>query len=401
MTETYNFPASLRKAALVLIGIGLLGVILGFITSHGHTNRLWANLLLNTYYINGICLSAVFFIAAHQLGYAGWHTVLRRVPEAMGTFLPVTAVFFLIIMAGTWFHWHHLYHWTDAALTDPSSPQYDSVLASKKWYLNLPFWSIRVLAYVVLWSVLALYLRKLSVKEDQIGGLTNYTRLKYFSAIFIVIFAISSSTASWDFVMSIDAHWYSTLFGWYNFASYNVAGVAAILLLVVLLKSQGYLQHVNENHIHDLGKYMFGFSIFWTYLYFAQFLLIWYANLPEETIYFKQRWSSGWFKFLFFANFVINFFVPFLVLMTRKAKRSYSTTVFVALMILFGHYLDFYLMIMPGAVGAEEAGFGWQELSISLGFIGMFVFVVFNALTKASLVPINNPYLKESLQHHT
>jgi hypothetical protein len=400
MTETFNFSSNLKKAAYVLMGIGLLGLILGFALSHGHTSRIWANLLLNTYYINGICLSAVFFIAAHQLGYAGWHTLLRRVPEAMGTFIPVTGVFFLIILAGTWLHWHHLYHWTDASLTDPGSPNYDAVLDSKKWYLNLPFWSFRIVAYVILWSLLALYLRRLSVKEDQIGGLTNYTKLKYFSALFIVIFAITSSTGSWDLIMSIDAHWYSTLFGWYNFASYNVAGISTILLLVVFLKSQGYLQNVNENHIHDLGKYMFGFSVFWTYLYFAQFLLIWYGNIPEETVYFKQRWDNGWFKFLFFFNFAINFFLPFLVLMTRKAKRNYPTIVFTALMIVFGHYLDFYLMIMPGAVGAEEAGFGWQEISISLGFIGMFIFVVFSTLTKASLIPINNPYLKESLQHH-
>jgi len=400
MTETFNFPSNLKKAAYVLMGIGLLGIIMGFVMYHGHTQRVWANLLLNAYYFNGICLSAMFFIAAHQLGYSGWHTLIRRVPEAMGTFLPVTGVVLLLIVAGTWMHGHHLYHWADASLTDITSPNYDAVLDSKKWYLNLPFWTFRIGAYVILWCLLALYLRRLSVKEDQIGGLTNYNKLKYFSAFFIVVFAVSTSTGSWDIIMSIDSHWYSTLFGWYNFASYNVAGMSTIMLIVVYLKSQGYLKSVNENHLHSIGLYMFGFSVFWTYLYFSQFMLIWYANIPEETLYFTQRWNSGWFKFLFFFNFAINFFLPFLVLMKRKAKRSYGTLVFAALMIIFGHYLDFYLMIMPGSVGAKDAGFGWLEISISLGFIGMFVFAVFTALTKASLIPVNNPYLKESLQHH-
>jgi hypothetical protein len=145
---------------------------------------------------------------------------------------------------------------------------------------------------------------------------------------------------------------------------------------------------------------MFGFSVFWTYLYFAQFLLIWYANIPEETAYFAARWEDGWYKFLFFFNFIINFAFPFLVLMKRKSKRSVNTVAFVAIVILIGHFFDFYLMIMPGSVGAE-AGFGWLEISTVLGFIGAFIFVVFSALTKASLTPVNNPYLKESLQHHS
>lgn len=400
MTETFNFPSTLKKSSFALIGIGVLGLILGFVVYSGHTNRVWANILLNAYYFNGIALSAIFFLAAHQLGYSGWHTAFRRVPEAIGTFVPVTSLFLLLVMVGTLLHSHHLYHWADASLTDPNSSNYDPVIDSKKWYLNIPFWTFRIVAYVALWSFFSVFLRKLSVKEDQIGGLTNYNKLKYFSAFFIVVFAVSSSTGSWDLVMSIDSHWYSTLFGWYNFSSYNVAGVSTIALIVIYLKSQGYLSKVNDSHIHDLGKYMFGFSVFWTYLYFAQFLLIWYANIPEETAYFAARWENGWFKFLFFLNFIVNFALPFLVLMKRKSKRNVNTITFVAIMILIGHFFDFYLMIMPGSVGAE-AGFGWLEIMVALGFIGAFILVVFSALTKASLTPINNPYLKESLQHHT
>ncbi len=401
MTETFNFPANIKKACFVLMGIGLLGIVGGFVAYSDHSNRVWANLLLNAYYFNGIALSGLFFIAAHQLGYSGWHTLIRRVPEAMGSFIPVTGAFLLLILLGTILHFHHLYHWTDPELVDINSPNYDRIIDSKSWYLNIPFWSFRIVAYVALWSFFSVFLRRLSVKEDQIGGLTNYTKLKYFSAFFILVFAVSSSTGSWDLVMSIDSHWYSTLFGWYNFASYNVAGISFIALFVIYLRSQGYLKNVTEDHLHDLGKYMFGFSVFWTYLYFSQFLLIWYANIPEETIYFTQRWESGWwFKFLFFFNFIINFALPFLVLMKRKAKRQINTMVFVAIMIIFGHFLDFYLMIMPGAVGAENAGFGWLEISMALGFLGAFIFVVFSTLTKSSLVPVNNPYLKESLQHH-
>lgn len=399
MTETFNFPSSVKKASLLLMAVGLIGIILGFVVYSGHTNRVWANLLLNTYFFNGMALCSIFFLAAHQLGYSGWHTTFRRVPEAIGTFVPVTGVVLLIIVAGTWGHLHHLYHWADASLTDPNSPNYDSILDSKKWYLNLPFWTFRIVAYVALWSFFSYFLRALSVKEDQIGGLTNYTKLKYASAMFILVFAVSTSTGSWDIVMSIDSHWYSTLFGWYNFASYNVAGVSAMALVVIYLRSQGYLEKVTDSHIHDLGKYMFGFSVFWTYLYFAQFMLIWYANIPEETVYFNERWSDGWFKFLFFFNFIINFALPFLLLMKRKSKRSVNRIVFVAIMIILGHFLDFYLMIMPGAVG-KDAGFGWLEIATICAFLGAFIFVVFTSLTKASLVPRNNPYLKESLQHN-
>lgn len=400
MTETFNFPSNLKKVAFALIALGIVGLIAGFAVYHEHANRVWANILLNAYYFNGIALASLFFLAAHQLGYSGWHTVFRRVPEAIGSLVPFTALILGTVLLGTWLHAHHLYHWTDAALTDINSPEYDAVLASKKWFLNLPFWSFRFAAYLLLWSFFAVFLRKLSVKEDQIGGLSCYNKLKYFSAFFIVVFAVSSSTGSWDLIMSIDPHWYSTLFGWYNFASYNVAGISMIALVIIYLKSQGYLSKVNHTHIHDLGKYMFGFSVFWTYLYFSQFMLIWYANIPEETAYFAARWESGWFKFLFFFNFIINFAFPFLVLMTRKSKRTYGTIVFVAIMLLIGHYFDFYLMIMPGSVGAEHAGFGWLEILISLGFVGLFILVVFSTLTKASLTPVNNPYLKESLQYH-
>lgn len=400
MTETFNFPANLKKLAFALIALGIIGLIAGFGVYHDHVNRVWANILLNAYYFNGIALAALFFLAAHQLGYSGWHTVFRRVPEAIGSLVPFTALVLGVILIGTWLHAHHLYHWTDTALTDASSSEFDEVLSSKKWFLNLPFWSVRFAAYLLLWSFFAVFLRKLSVKEDQIGGLSCYNKLKYFSAFFIVVFAVSSSTGSWDIIMSIDPHWYSTLFGWYNFASYNVAGISTIALVVIYLKSKGYLSKVNHTHIQDLGKYMFGFSVFWTYLYFSQFLLIWYANIPEETAYFAERWGNPWFKFLFFFNFIINFVFPFLVLMTRKSKRTYSTMVFVSLMLIIGHYFDFYLMIMPGAVGAEHASFGWLEILISLGFVGLFILVVFSTLTKASLTPVNNPYLKESLQYH-
>lgn len=492
MTETFNFSSKTKYIAFGLIGVGVLGVVLGLLVYD--PARLWANILLNSYYFIGISLAAVFFVAAHQVGYSGWHTIIKRIPEAMSAFIPVAGGGLLLIVLGMYFHWHHLYHWTDDFIQkesvtvgalieyessfthhddthhqvishegdahveaedathdshdavkdgthhgndEPSdaalnalyagdnpmagelghhetfasdyagmaetekiaNPHYDSVIVGKSGFLNIPFFSFRILIYIVFWSFLAYLLRSVSRKEDQLGGLAPYNKNKTYAAIFLVFFGVTSSTASWDIIMSIDTHWYSTLFGWYNFASYTVAGMSVIALLVVYLKQSGYLKSVNENHLHSIGLYMFGFSVFWTYLWFAQFLLIWYGNIPEATVYYAQRWDNTYFKILFFLLPVINFATPFLVLMRRSAKRDVEVMVFAAIVILVGHWLDFYVMIMPGAAG-KAAGFGLLEISITAGFTGLFIFVVLNALTKASLVPTNNPYLKESINHH-
>lgn len=399
-TEKFIFSAKAKQVCLALMGVGILGVIIGFaFYDHG---RVWGNLLANSYYFIGMSLTGVFLVAAHQIGYGGWHVQIKRVLEAAGSFIPVAGAIALIVIVAGKMHWHHLYHWMDDSLYDPSSPNYDIILDGKRSFLNFPFFTIRIAAYVAIWSLLAYALRKVSIQEDELGAQRYYARNKFLAAVFTVIFAVTSSTASWDFIMSVDPHWYSTLFGWYNFSSYSTAGVALLTLVVLYLKSAGYLQKVNEEHYHNLGIFMFGFSVFWAYLWFSQYMLQWYANMPEETVYFYRLIREGtFFHALFVLNLLLNFFVPFLFLMTRAAKRNPQKLAFASVMLIIGHWLDYYLMVMPGGVGAEHAGLGIPELFILIGFAGAFFYVILNALTKASLVPVNNPFLKESAQHHT
>jgi hypothetical protein len=232
--------------------------------------------------------------------------------------------------------------------------------------------------------------------EDQVGGtdihFTNYKK----AALFLVFFAVFSSTSSWDWIMSIDVHWFSTLFGWYVFAGTWCTTMIVLVTLTIYLKSKGYLPNVNESHIHDLGKWTFATSFLWSYLWFSQFMLIWYANIPEETTYYLTRIEH--FKFLYFGMFFVNFAFPMLLLMSRDAKRHAGILTFVGLVVLFGHWVDVYLMVMAGSMG-QNASIGFMEIGIMLAILGLFLKVVFTNLSKAPLTVKNHPFLDESIHH--
>lgn len=424
--EEFIFTSQARTKMIGAIVLGLillaLGIFLVANASHevghggahaaaagGHeafhwTKQLWANLWLNNVYFTGLTIVGVFFIAFQYVSYAGWSAPIIRIPMAFGNFLPIAGVLALVyFLAGH----HDLFHWTHSQLyveklaNGQPNPEYDEILVGKSGYLNMPFYITRLVVYFVLWYLMFVLIRKQSFQEDIHGGTSYWHKNTVLSTIFIIIFGVTSSTAAWDWIMSIDPHWFSTLFGWYMFASWFVAGLSAITLTVVLLKENGYLKVVTENHIHDLGKFMFAFSIFWTYLWFAQFLLIYYANLSEETIYFLERFRGhgGIYKPLFFANLFLNFCFPFLVLMTRDAKRQLIFLKIACIVILLGHWLDFYLMVMPATVGSH-GGIGIMEIGTLLVYAGAFMLVVASSLTKANLIAKNHPMLEESMHHH-
>lgn len=261
------------------------------------------------------------------------------------------------------------------------------------------FYIVRMVLFFGLWYMVFVWIKREMLAEDLDGSTQHWIKARSFSAIFLVIFAVSSSVAAWDWVMSIDAHWYSTMMGWYVFASWWVNGLAAITLVVVYLKDAGYLKSVNANHLHDLGKYVFAFCIFWTYIWFAQYLLIYYANMPEETVYFVQRRTVAPYNWIFFANLILNFFLPFLLLMTRDAKRQISTLKLVCPMVIIGHWLDFYLMVAPG-VTQYNGSLGFLEIGMGLIFMAGFLFVVLTAMSKVPLVAKNHPMMGESMNHH-
>ena len=416
MKENFIFSSKIQKNLFYLFIVGLLLSVIGafFIINggNGHAeelhsianeshssfqwyHRLFSNLWINNMYFIGISVTAVFFVAIQYVAQAGWSAGIIRVPMSFGSWLPYGFVLLIITFAiGN----HDIFHWTHDYLYDTSDPRYDKIIDGKKAYLNLPFFLSRMVLFFLVWYYLYRRIVKLSVLEDINGGDKYWNKMFTLSAIFVVFYGLSSSVAAWDWILSIDTHWFSTMFGWYVFASWWVSSLAFITYVVVLLKDNGYLKHVNFSVIHDLGKFVFAFSVFWTYIWFSQYMLVYYANLPEETTYFIDRLRSDNYVGFFYANLFMNFFFPFLFLMTRASKRHTRFLKIVCPIILFGHFIDFYLMITPGIV-KENNGFGLLEIGILMVYLSMFLFVILKSLGSRNLLARNHPMLDESIHH--
>jgi len=395
-TQQYEFSGKAKTWSLIAILIGVAAVAIGFLT--GQQVRTFASLLLMAYYFACVCAAGLFFLALQYVAKAGWPTSLIRIPEAFAKVLPIASII-LIIVCTSGLLTHNLYHhWYQEGIMEQGSPNYDRIIAGKSGYLNVPFFLTRLVVLLGVYSTFAVVITKLSNSEDLGGGLNSYNKNFKYATIFLIIFGFTSPIWAFDTIMSLEADWFSTMFGWYNFAGLWVSGLCAITLTVILLKKSGYLSWVNENHLHDLGKFIFAFSIFWSYIWFSQFLLIYYANIPEESVYFYKRWEPGYYP-LFWLNIIINFIAPILILMSRDNKRKINTMMFICILLLCGHWLDYYMMIMPGTV-EEHPGFGIIEIGITMGFTGLFSFLMLTQLSKKSLVPSNHPLLEESLHHH-
>ena len=444
--EKYIFKPATKQKLFILIGVGLLLFVVGVFmakngahhegaekhasqeiakslvastepTEHaaaaaegGHhgsatwLKRIYTSLWHNNIFFAGIGIIGLFFVAIQYAAQAGWSAPIKRIPLAMGSWIPFSG----ILMVGLWFLVKgDLFHWADHSLYDVKNEHYDSILMGKSAYFFWPmhagsfplFFVVRMVLFFSLWYLFFTWIKKEMLAEDINGGTNHWLASRKLSAYFLVIFAVSSSVSAWDWVMSIDPHWFSTMFGWYVFASWWVTGLATITLLVANLKGAGYLKVVTQNHIHDLGKFVFAFSIFWTYIWFCQFMLIYYANLPEETVYFIQRMRTAPYSWIFYANIFLNFVLPFLLLMTRDAKRQISMLKVVCPIVIVGHWFDFYNMITPGAMKLE-GGVGFLEIGLAMVFAGAFLYVVLNALSKLQLVAKNHPFMQESLNHH-
>ena len=359
---------------------------------------------INNVYFVGLGLIGLFFFAIQYAAQAGWSTYILRIPLSMAHWILPAGV----LMIATYFLFgHDIFHWTHSDLYEVGSAHYDALIAGKSDFFFFPleggsipvFFIFRMVLFFGVWYLFFRKLRSLSTLEDELGGTSYWFRMRRISAGFLVVFAVSSSISSWDWIMSIDTHWFSTMFGWYVFASWFVSGLALITLITVLLKEAGYLPQVTANHLHDLGKFVFAFSIFWTYIWFSQFLLIYYANIPEESVYFVERFLSDKYAPFFFVNIIMNFFFPFLAFMTRDAKRLNVFLKIVCIVVLLGHWIDFYLMVTPGTLGHNGA-FGLTEIGMYLMFGAAFLFVVLKALSSYALVPKNHPMLEEAKHHH-
>ncbi|MES2398068.1 MAG: quinol:cytochrome C oxidoreductase [Bacteroidota bacterium] len=406
--SNYTFTKKTKNITIGLMVIGLITLIAGFLTDHApegvshdeyHHTRIWANLLVNGWFFMGIALLATFFMALQYVAEVAWSVAVKRVYEAVSSFLPIGAIImFLILLAGQ-FHVHHLYHWMDPDVINPESPKYDEIIANKSGYFTPWFFWLRTIAYLVIWNLFQRGFIKRSLEEDLQGGTAIHFKNMAKGAMFLVFFAVTSSTASWDWMMSIDVHWFSTMYGWYSFAGMWISAMITIILFVLFLKRKGYLPQVNDSHIHDLGKWVFAVSFLWSYLWFCQFMLIWYTNIPEETIYFQERLHDFGYMGLMWTVFVLNFVFPMILLMSRDAKRNYFFLTIVGCIIFVGHWLDVFMMVMPGTVhGAWHLG--WVEIGIALGFLGLLLFTINRALTKAPLMVQKHPYLDETIHHH-
>jgi hypothetical protein len=364
---------------------------------HQMQNRPWSALYVASFFFFMIALGALAFYAIQYAAQAGWSPILFRVMEGITGYLPVASVFILILLLASAFHLNHIFHWMDPELVNPESLHYDKIIDGKSGYLNVPFFIIRALVFLLGWNAFRWVSRKNSIADDTAEDQSFFKKNFKLSAGFLVFFIVTESIMSWDWIMSFDPHWFSTLFGWYVFAGMMVCAITVIALVTIYLKSKGYLEEVNDSHIHDLAKFMFGFSIFWTYLWFSQFMLIWYADIPEEVTYFVTRIEQ--YKLPFFGMIALNFIFPLLLLMNSDYKRVNWFVVMTGIVILAGHYLDVFNMVMPATVG-ESWTIGVPELGAVMFFFGLFVYVVFSTLTKAPLVPKNNPFIKESKHFH-
>ena len=430
--------------ALMAFGFLCLGATY-FIDESGDLHmRFWTNFLQNSAFFTGIAMAALFLYTAKMTAYSGWQTTIKRIWEAFFMFLLVGVCLMGIICFANWAHLSHIYHWNDAA-----SVANDKILTHKSAFLNNGWYTLATFGFVGIWIFFALKLRSLSIQEDNEGNYEggNYTfhrKMKILAAIFLPIFGYTSAAVIWQWLMSVDGHWYSTLYAWYTTASLVVTMFAFTILMIIYLKSKNYLEYVTVEHLHDLGKLTFGISVFWTYCWFSQFMLIWYANVGEETQYFNLRVTQ--YPVLYWANLIMNFVLPFLILIRNDTKRKYGSLIFASVLIIFGHWWDFFQMIKPGAWktvtelrehaehaahvsaggGSHEAagehsahaaaghevaqhastfveGFtlpGLLELGTFVGFIALFIYCVFYQLSKASLLPKNDPYIQESMAHH-
>lgn len=427
----YTLSKNLRNFSIILMVLGLIGIGYGFFSAPKTTaeveqilneqahhaehsevseadheahqkhlehvlsqmqNKPWTAVYVACIFVMLISLGILTFYGINYAASAGWSPVLFRVMEGLSAYLlPGSIIFFLLLLASS-FGGNHLFIWMD-----PTVVEHDTIIQGKVGYLNIPFFLIRAVIFLLGWNIYRSYMRKQSLKLDATGDLVFHKKMFKASAGYLAFFIVSESIASWDWIMSIDAHWYSTLFGWYVFASFFVTGITVIAFVTLYLKNQGYLEYVNTSHIHDLAKFMFGLSIFWTYLWFSQFMLQWYSNIPEEVTYFIFRIQE--YNLPFFGMLVLNFVLPLLLLINTDFKRLTWIVVIAGTCIIVGHYLDFFVMISPGTVGGSWF-IGVPEIASLMFFIGLFIYVGFNAISKAPLLTKNNPLIEESKHFH-
>lgn len=383
--KKYKVSSVIRKLFIFLALAGALTFIIGLTQN---PERAWANFLIGYFYFLSLSLGGLFFAALQHITGSYWSVTVRRISEVFIAYLPISLALFLVLLFGlpTLFEWTH----HEAMIADVN-------LAKKMAYLNTPFFIVRHLALYAAALLLGGKIVKNSIRQDEEPNPALTLQNIRLSASFIILFAITYTLASIDLMMSLSPHWFSTIFGVYCWAGLIYSTLAAITIIAILLRKKGALgNYVTEDHFHDLGKLMFAFLVFWGYVAFSQYMLIWYANLPEETFYFIAR--EGNYKSVSLSLMLGKFVIPFFLLITRPAKRRLNWLLFVAVWFMAAEALDVYWMVMPTFF--DQPVFGWTEVGIFLGFFGLFSMAVSAFLARVSPVAINDPWMHDALHHH-
>ncbi len=393
--EQATFPENSIFAKLPIIGGGLMtALIAAFVMGMGESKvqflyaYLFAWMFWATFAIGGL-----WFTMLHHLVRAGWSVVVRRLAEHVAMTMPILAIFFIPIII---FH-HDIYHWAHPY------EELDAILQQKVAWLNSNFWIGRSIFYLMSWSFLAWYFCKKSLEQDESGDEEISRTLMTRSALGMALFAVTANFAAFDWVMSLDPHWFSTIFGVYIFAGSVVAIMATMIILSLFLQGAGKLQGVvTWEHFHDLGKLLFAFTVFWAYIGYSQFMLIWYSNIPEETAWFDHRWEGGgsW-QTISVLLAVCHFGVPFLFLLFSDVKRRKATLLLASFWLLFWHMVDMYWLVMPNIALVDHNAHGFHPTAFDflciVGLGGVFLAALGMRFKGRNLVPIKDPRLSESL----
>ncbi len=382
-----NVSQRLKVLYSVLMFVGLLAFVF---TLYRNPERAWLSYLMGYFYFVCLALGGLFFASIQHATRAGWSVHIRRLAESFTAFLPVAVIGGLIFLIGA----PQVYQWLD-----PVKVASDHLLEHKQPYLNQTFFGVRMVAFLGLWFWFARKIVGFSLDQDKSGDESLTHRSVPYSIAFILVFAVSFSLFSVDLLMSLEPHWFSTIFGVYTFAGLFQSTIATLILAVIYFMRKGQLKGwVDENHLHDLGKFLFAFTIFWAYIAFSQYMLIWYANLPEETLFFKPRVEGGWMWVSVFL-LVFKFIVPFFALLPRWAKRTPVHLGAVCVLVLITQFVDLYWLIFPN-YNHSEVVLSFPEVLIWGGFLGTFLFSVSRFLSQHSIVPLKDPRSAESAHHH-
>jgi hypothetical protein len=384
--KTLNLAPKTKNlfVAFIIIGVACFGISLFL-----NPARAWHGYVMNYYYFMSVGMGGLFFAATQHLSNAGWSATVRRIPEALSSwFLPAAILFLPIIFGGK-----YVYLWMDAKAVAS-----DPLLQMKTPYLNMPFFIIRAVLFFALWYFLGNQLVRNSLKQDKEGGAELSAKNVKLSAIFVPLFAILFSMLSFDLIMSLDPHWFSTMFGVNCFANLFLSTIAVVIVIVINMKRSGYFgDTINANHIQNLGLLLFAFIVFYAYIAFSQFMLIWYGNLPEETTYYLHRWENGWSLYAMYI-LTMKFMLPFLLLLPREAKRNMNYLIWMAYFVIFSNWVDIFWMVMPSYSKTVIAPF--LEFGMFFGFIGAFGLTVCQFLSKNPVQPQQDPRVQEALHLH-